>query len=152
MPAGKGEVPSARRTALDLLSRREHSLAELRDKLAARDFPADEIDATIGRLAAEGLASDTRFVEAFVAAHARKGQGPVRIRAELQRRGVAADIIAGHLEAADHDWTQMARDVRRRRFGAAPPVELRERARQARFLEYRGFTTEQIRAALGAGE
>lgn len=152
MPAGKGEGPSARRTALDLLSRREHSLAELREKLAAREFPAEEIDATLERLAREGLASDTRFAEAFIAAHARKGQGPVRIRAELQRRGVAADIIAGHLEAAGHDWAEMARDVRRRRFGATPPADFRERARQARFLEYRGFTTEQIRAALGAGE
>jgi regulatory protein len=147
-----GQRPSARRTALDLLSRREHSLAELREKLAAREFSAEEITSTLERLAREGLASEARFVEAFIAARARRGQGPVRIRAELQRCGVAADIIAAHLEAANHDWAEMARELRRRRFGAAPPAEFRERARQARFLEYRGFTTEQIRAALGAGE
>ena len=152
MAAGSGGEGSARRTALDLLARREHSLAELRGKLAAREFAQEEIDATLDRLAREGLASDERFAEAFIAAHVRKGQGPVRLRAELQRRGVGADIIAAHLAAADRDWLALAREVRQRRFGAAGPRDFRERARQSRFLEYRGFTMEQIRAAFDAGE
>jgi regulatory protein len=137
---------------MDLLSRREHSLVELRQKLAARNFSPDEIDVTLERLAREGLASDERFAEAFIAAHARRGEGPVRIRAELQRRGVGADIIARHLTGETRDWPALAREVRLRRFGAAAPGDFRERARQSRFLEYRGFTMEQIRAALSAEE
>jgi regulatory protein len=146
---GKSDPASARRTALDLLARRDHSLAELREKLAAREFSPADIEETLARLTGDGLASDARFVEAFVAARVRKGQGPVRIRAELERRGVAADIIARHLEAEACDWGALAGEVRVRRFGAAHPRDFRERARQARFLEYRGFTADQIRAALG---
>jgi regulatory protein len=50
------------------------------------------------------------------------------------------------------DWAATARELRRRRFGVSPPGDYPERARQARFLQYRGFTAEQIRAALGPGE
>lgn len=132
---------------MDLLARREHSLGELREKLAARDFPPDEIDSALAALAREGLADDGRFLEAFVGSRIRKGQGPIRIRAELQDRGIAADAASAALSGA-HDWRALARDVRQRRFGAAAPRDFRERARQARFLEYRGFTAEQVRAAL----
>lgn len=138
---------TARAAAMDLLARREHSLAELREKLAARDFPPEEIEAALAGLSREGLADEGRFVEAFVASRIRKGQGPIRIRAELQDRGIAGDAVAQAL-AGGHDWRALARDVRQRRFGAAAPRDFSERARQARFLEYRGFTAEQVRAAL----
>jgi regulatory protein len=141
---------TARHAALDLLARREHSRAELRDKLAAKDFEEDEVDAAVEKLAGEGLVSDARFVEAFVSSHVRRGHGPVRIRAELSRRGVAAELLAPHLEA--QDWGALARDVRRRRFGAGPPADLKDRARQHRFLEFRGFSSDHIRLALGADE
>ena len=151
--AGRGgERRTARHAALDLLGRREHSLAEIRTKLAAREFDAGEIDAAITKLAGEGLLSDERFVEAFIAAHVCRGQGPQRIRGELARKGVAAELIARALEAGAHDWRVLARAARVKRFGAAPPADLRERARQHRFLEFRGFTVDHIRAALGADE
>jgi regulatory protein len=132
---------------MDLLASREHSLAELRDKLAAREFEPAEIEEALARLAREGLADDARFAEAFTASRIRKGQGPIRIRAELVRRGVDAEAIERCL-AAGHDWSGLAREARARRFGAALPAAFRERARQARFLEYRGFTAAAIRAAL----
>jgi regulatory protein len=134
---------------MDLLARREHSLAELRAKLAARDFDPAEIDTALVGLAREGLADDTRFVDAFIAARIRKGQGPIRIRAELTERGIDAETTARALQDA-HDWRALAREVRAKRFGAMPPKEFRERARQSRFLEYRGFTADQVRAAVSA--
>jgi regulatory protein len=140
---------------MDLLARREHSLAELREKLAARDFEPAEIEAALEALAREGLADEGRFVEAFVASRIRKGQGPIRIRAELQERGVSGDAIASALAdsgGGGHDWRALARDVRQRRFGAGVPREFPDRARQARFLEYRGFTADQVRAALEADD
>jgi regulatory protein len=98
------------------------------------------------------LLSESRFVEQFIRQHAGRGHGPARIRAELRERGVPdAEVDAG-LAAAAEDWAARARDVRRRRFGLSPPGDYAERARQARFLQYRGFSNEQIRAALGPGE
>ncbi len=141
--------PSPRNKALDLLARREHSAAELRAKLVVRDFDAESIDVTIDALIGEGLVSDDRFAAAFVVSRIRRGQGPVRIRGELRQRGVKDELIAIHLEQADVDWEQLARSVRHRKYGVDQSIGYREQARQSRFLQQRGFSGEQIRAAIG---
>ena len=150
-PARSGPSRSARNAALDLLARREHSLAELREKLLAREFDPAEVEEALARLAGEGLADDGRFCEAFIAARIRKGQGPIRIRAELVERGIDGETIARCIADA-HDWRALARDVRARRFGASLPADFGARARQSRFLEYRGFTGEQIRGCFGGDD
>jgi regulatory protein len=134
---------------MDLLARREHSAAELRAKLISRSFDADEVDRVVTQLTAEGLVSDERFAEAFASSRIRKGHGPSRIRAELERRGVAAHFIAICLEECDVDWDQLARSVRIKKFGPGRAGNYRDWARQAKFLQYRGFTTDQINAVLG---
>jgi regulatory protein len=131
--------PSIRKIALDILARREHSVAELREKLAARAFDADEIQAAIEALTRDGLLSEDRFLENFVGSYTRRGHGPVWIRAELERRGISGDAIREALESADIDWDAAAEAVRVKRFGPAVPTDFKERARQARFLQYRGF-------------
>jgi regulatory protein len=137
---------------MDLLARREHSAQELRIKLISRDFDADEIDLAIERLIDEGLLSDARFAEAFVASRVRKGQGPIRIRGDLEQRGVAGELIEAVLERADADWFVIAREVPQRKYGATSPREYRERARQSRFLQYRGFNGEQISRAFDSND
>ena len=137
---------------MNWLSRREHTLDELRVKLAARDFAEPDIEATVAALADEGLASDERFAEGFMAVRLRRGQGPVRIRIDMERKGVSTELIRTHLDGADENWVARANEVRRKRFGNSPPVDFRQKARQARFLQYRGFTTELIQAALAASE
>lgn len=134
---------------MDLLARREHSVAELRAKLTAREFDADAVDAAVNRLAEEGLIDDRRFAAAFVASRVRKGQGPVRIRVELERRGVSTDTVVACLDQGDIDWDDLACSVRIKKFGPERAPDYREWARQAKFLQYRGFTGEQISAALG---
>lgn len=136
--------PSPRNKAMDLLARREHSAQELRAKLLSRGYAPDEVDPAIERLVEEGLLSDARFAEAFTAARVRKGQGPIRIRGELEQRGVAEHLIEASLGRADVDWITAARGVRERKFGAGSPADYKEHARQSRFLQYRGFTGEQI--------
>jgi len=140
---------SPRNMAMNWLARREHSLAELREKLAARDFDPQTIETAVTELAREGLVSDERFAESFVTARMRKGQGPVRIRAELKKRGVGSDLVQLHVYDAGRDWFALAGEVRARKFGAALPADFKDKAKQMRFLEYRGFDGEQIRAAVG---
>lgn len=140
---------SPRNMAMNWLARREHSRAELRDKLAAREFEPEIIAATVAELAADGLVSDERFAESFVTARMRKGQGPVRIRAELRRRGISSELTQLHVDESGRDWAGLAREVRSRKFGDACPEDFKEKARQMRFLEYRGFDGGQIRAAVG---
>lgn len=135
---------------MDLLARREHSRRELGDKLAAKAFDPDMIREVLDELEREGLLSAGRFAESFVASRAARGQGPVRIARELAERGV--ESTRDWLDDARHDWNRLAREARRKKFGAALPSDYKEKARQARFLEYRGFSQDQIRRALGSDD
>jgi len=147
--ADAGSDPKAvEAAAVRLLARREHSTDELRRKLASKGYPPDTIEPVIQKLAGKRLVSDERFTASFVHHHAKRGQGPVRIRAALRQQGIPEAQVEEALQAAGVDWVQLAREVRRRKFGAAPPRSLGERAKQARFLQYRGFDAEQLRSAL----
>jgi len=139
---------ACRKQAMDLLARREHSRLELERKLLARSYLRDTLDEVLDALEAEGLLAEARFVESFVRARAGKGQGPTRIRADLIRRGIDESHIRAGLREAGHDWNALAAEVRRKRFGLDAPNDFTERARQMRFLQYRGFEGGQIEAAL----
>jgi regulatory protein len=145
-------VATVEAAAVRLLARREHSRAELVRKLGERGAPGDLVEQVLDSLAARCLQSDERYAEALVSSRAGRGQGPVRIRRELAERGVTAATIQDALDGAGQDWFALARDTRRRRFGGDPPAEWNERVRQSRFLEYRGFSSEQIRFALGGDD
>lgn len=133
---------------MDLLARREHTRQELVTKLATRDFPEDVAEAVVDRLTEENLQSDVRFTEAFVSMRRKKGQGPIRIQNELQQRGVSQDLQDEYLDSRDDIWRDMIKQVRQKKFGNSSPKNYQQRAKQARFLQYRGFTSEQIRQEL----
>ena len=134
--------------ALRLLARREHSAQELRRKLRQRGVAQCAIERMVGSLQQRRLLSDQRFAEAYVRARRDKGFGPLRIRAELRERGVAEELIEAELDPSDPQWRELLRRVRERRFGSAPPGDRREQARQARFLQQRGFAAGEIRELL----
>ena len=139
---------TVRKKAMDLLMRREHAVAELQKKLNAKDYDADIVAEVVEQLMDEGLVSDARFTEAFVRYRSNNGRGPQRIQSELRERGVSEKIQAAYLDMGDSQWFVRAEQVRSKRFGDAPPEDFKERARQARFLQYRGFTSDQIREVL----
>lgn len=139
-----------RNTAVGLLARREHSRAELKDKLRARGYDVEESDLVLDELARKKLLSDERYVASYIDHHARRGQGPARIRLALKQAGVTGEVIELAIDSARVDWHEAARTVRRKKFGAVAPQSFPERAKQARFLQYRGFSADQIRAALGS--
>jgi regulatory protein len=107
------------------------------------------VEEVLARLAAEGLLSDARFAETYVCSRVQRGCGPLRIRDELRARGVDQALIDDRLHAFDDRWREQIERVRSKRFGPAMPVDFRERARQMRFLQQRGFTPEQIHDLLG---
>jgi len=139
-----------RKRAMDLLMRREHTVVELQRKLNIKNdaVGADIVAEVVEQLAGEGLVSDARFTEAFVRYRRNNGHGPRRIQSELRERGVNEKIQAAYLDVGDSQWFECAAQVRCKRFGNALPEDFKERARQARFLQYRGFTAEQVRGVL----
>lgn len=125
--------------ALALLTRREHSRAELMEKLRAAGGEDGTISALLDELEALQLQDDGRFAEALVRSRVIKGYGPATISQLLRQKGVAQELIEATLEAVD-DWLALAEEVRCRRFGSELPVGQVAQAKQIRFLQYRGFS------------
>ena len=135
---------------MDLLARREHGRAELERKLIAAGFGADVTADALRKLSEEGLQSDRRFVESFVQSRINQGKGPLRIHADLEQRGVAASLVDDVLGEAGEDWFALARNARAKKFGRSRPADFKDKARQMRFLQYRGFEPDQVQAAVSA--
>lgn len=148
--APESNTPAAIRfSAMNLLAMREHSVKELRQKLTARFADeAEAINTEISRLTEQGLQSDERFAEAFVAMRMRQGKGPLRILLELQERGVSDVVCCAYLDASDECWREQAVAEARKKFGHVPAEDLKDKSKRSRFLQYRGFTHDQIKFAL----
>lgn len=146
MPQTKNKaiMNEIQQTALRLMARREHSCFELKQKLLRREFPCDQIEMIIQQLIAKKLLCDARFTESYCRYRSEKGYGPQRINMELSQRGVESELIAEQLAAMQAGWLALAQRVRQKRFGSKLPSSFAEQAKQMRFLQYRGFTAEQI--------
>lgn len=144
--------PEVYATAVGLLARREHSVKELATKLASRGVSSELIESVINRLIDERLQSDQRFAEVYLRQRSLKGYGPVRIGVELRERGVADALISAQFREADEegeiDWFERAAAAYAKKYGSTPVEDIKERAKRTRFLQYRGFSHEQIAAAM----
>jgi regulatory protein len=147
--AAPDDPRAARLAALKLQNRRDHGARELAERLVARGFTRPAAEEAVAGLARELLVDDGRFAEHFVAYHANRGRGPVGIAHRLREAGVPADTIAQAVDAGAADWRRRCAEVRRKRFGAKLPATWAEKGRQARFLTQRGFSADQVRAAVG---
>lgn len=148
-PEQRTDSESVQAAAVALLARRDFAGGELRARLAAKGFDAAVASMVVAELTADGTVNDERYAQNYVAYHAGRGQGPVRIAANLRGMGVSAVLIEAAI-AGGPDWGALARKARRVKFGQQLPQNWPDRARQARFLQYRGFSADHIRAATGA--
>ncbi|MDH4049032.1 MAG: recombination regulator RecX [Gammaproteobacteria bacterium] len=139
----------ARKKAMDYLARREYGRQELIRKLVAAGFDPDAAVPAIDRLAVEGLQDDRRFVENFARSRVNQGKGPVRVQADLRQRGIDPGLIDEVLDALSADWRALAIEVRRKKFGSTLPRNFSDKAKQMRFLQYRGFSQAEIEIAIG---
>jgi regulatory protein len=144
MTAVLDTLVAVRRTAMDLLARREHGRVELTRKLRQRGALPEMIDTALDRLTEEGLLSEARYLESFVSYRARSGYGPLRIREELSQRGLQRNDIELALRESGINWQEQLEDTWRRKFAGHLPIDVRERAKQGRFLSYRGYSMEMI--------
>jgi len=150
MPVVLDSPAAVRRAAMDLLARREHGRVELSRKLRLRGAPAELIEPALDRLADEGLLSEARYLESFVRMRGNAGYGPLRIREELSQRGLARDAIEQALRNSGFDWNAQLHEIWQSKFGVLPSDQ-REKARQGRFLSYRGYPLDMIGRLLRSG-
>ena len=142
----------AYQTALDLLSRRDHFLRELVDKLRRKGFPADEVEAAIARCQDLGLVDDERVAERFVEVRAAtRGWGPNRLAAELRKRGVPRDD-AERMARVSSELSEEAMRTALRKIEVRAPErwwqDSQRRARMISSLIARGFETDAAISAV----
>ena len=127
--------------ALNMLIRREHSQLELSNKLQLKGFDDFDIKHSINLLIEQKYQSDERFSEAFILMRYNQGKGPVIISSELKKRGIES------FDLSFIDWFELAKDVRKKKFGQNLPLDYKTKAKQKRFLKSRGFDFDQINKA-----
>lgn len=136
MPEKTERTPRER--ALRLLGRREYARAEVAERLRAWGLPPEAAEALLAEFEAAGYLSDARYAAATVR-HRAAGFAKRRILGELRARGVAAEVAQEAFAETGADDETTARELWQRRFGKAPANE-KEKARQLRFLQARGFS------------
>ena len=136
---------SLRTRAMEILSRREISRAELKRKLAPYADGEEEIEKVLAEFAERQWQSDARYAEAYVHSKSRQ-HGALRLKQALLAKGVADELIQPLLPAPDAE-RQAAIAVLRKKF-KQPAADLAVKQKQMRFLAYRGFDMEIIHAAI----
>ncbi len=136
------------RSAMLMLSAREHSVVELRRKLKQKGFDSEAIESLLADLLDKDWLSNQRYCEAYMRSRVQKGYGLRYIENALKQQGITQSEIAQALTVEPVDWYQLAIEVRHKRFGSHCPKDFKHRQKQQRFLQYRGFDSDQIQEAL----
>lgn len=142
--------------AIFMLSRRDYGTIELQRRLARRIRESDRDAQTVTdeaclpqvmeHLLENNYLDDNRTVYAFFRSYLNKSYGPLRIRQELRAKGFPSEIIERLFEEDETDWYTLCQEVYEKKFGGAKPKDFKERAKQIRYLQYRGFTSDYINA------
>ena len=135
---------TAKATAVRLLSRRDHSQLELKRKLELREFSREEIADALDDLIKRDYLSDERFSEAYIHMRRQKGFGPLRIGMELNERGVDESVYNDYLQPYNDSWMDVLERTYQTKYRGAPIKDFQEKAKRMRFLQYRGFTLDNI--------
>ena len=137
---------------MNLLARREQSFLELSQKLSDKfpDFDkAGVILPALKKLREEKLQSDERFAESYVRYRKTRGMGPLKIGMELEQKGGNSSLVQNELYSEENDWVEQCWEVMLRKFPDGPSQTLEEKQKQYRFLNQRGFESDQIRLVIG---
>ena len=131
-----------RSLAFALLAKREYSQANLRAKLLEYGANPEELDPLLKELAENNYQSDERLAGMVMRSQIRQGRGPQRIKMALQKHHVEHDLIREDLK--DVDWFKEALALKIKKFGSEQTHDPKIKAKQIRFLQYRGFSMDVI--------
>lgn len=124
---------------------REHSQRELLDKLALRGYGRADVEPIIAEFAEQGWQDNQRFAECYARQRMIKGYGPVRIRYELQQRGIAELDLEQLAEDNVGGWLNSLLQIYENKFDQQPKLSRAEWLKRSRFLQQRGFSHDMIK-------
>jgi regulatory protein len=136
--------------AFAVLTRKEFSKAELIEKLATYAANREEVINLVNELSEQNYQSDQRVAEIVLSSQKRKGKGPQRIKLALKNKKINSDLIQDELK--EIDWAEQAYQLKIKKFGYAVEKDAKLKAKQIRFLQYRGFDMDAIMKAINKKE
>ncbi|MFT6756953.1 MAG: regulatory protein [Chitinophagales bacterium] len=136
-------------SAMNMLAMREHSRFELEQKLSKKSEDEKLIIEVLNKLESDTLLSDQRFAQMFIRSKANNGFGPHKIDQELQAKGVGRELIADTLVELNIDWFEKATQLYLKRITQVTGIDIKEKHKQSRYLQNRGFSVEIVRAVVG---
>ena len=139
------ESKAIRIKIMDFLSRREHSAKEIYQKMSSRVESKDMLSEEINKLISDGLISDERFAESYFQSRKNRGFGPLRIKNELNQKGVKEDIF--YSIQSGTDWSACAFFVLEKKINGKKPDDMKAILKLKNFLNYRGFEFQDINKA-----
>ena len=134
--------------ALDIISRREHSEKEIKNKLLKKFDTSEIIDEVILKLIENNLINNFRYAQMYVHVRKRKGFGPMKIQFELMTRGIN-DSISSIAISEEGSWKEAAQIAFNKKFKNGVSNDFNERYKQKSFLRNRGFSFEEIDSVFG---
>lgn len=134
--------------AVSLLARRDYASGELARTLSKMTENREKINKALSRLVECGYLDDNRLITHMIDKHVRKKHGPARIKQEIRQKGFSPELVEQMLEKVDVDWYAMARELKVSKFGEAVASEAKEKNKQIRYLQYKGFSMDMIFEAL----
>ena len=143
---------SSKEAAIQLLSRRDHGQYELHQKLALKGYEDADIEAAINFCLEHHYLDDLRYAKSQIRQHVYKGHGERRIRQELAQKRVSESVIEEAMAEEPQDWFELARMAAEKKFKGIQAKDQKEYAKQVRFMQYRGYSFEQISYALSFEE
>ena len=138
------EYQRARAIAIRLLSLREQSRSELIRRLINRDIGNECAEQLLDQLAEQDWQSDQRFCENLFETRRNNGYGPIRIRAELEQHRIDPGLIDEVTTRSADEWLERLEQLYRKKYRESVIDSAKERAKRSRFLNQRGFSSEQI--------
>ncbi|WP_347453962.1 regulatory protein RecX [Acinetobacter thermotolerans] len=132
--------------AFAVLTRKEYSKAELIEKLCLYAENRDEVVTLVDELSRENYQSDQRVAETLLSSQKRKGKGPNQIKMKLKSKKIDSSLISEELK--ETDWVQQAYELKVKKYGTEVTKDPKLKAKQIRFLMYRGFEMDAIIKAI----
>ncbi|MEQ1559844.1 MAG: regulatory protein RecX [Methyloglobulus sp.] len=138
------DIKQIRAQCLRLLTRREHSQKEIKNKLVIKGYESNQVLAVLEELGQQNWQDDTRYAESYARVRSQKGFGPIRIAYELRQQGVNPGIIDNILTTTTESWMKLLLDVYTKKYPGEVAANHAERGKRIRFLQQRGFSNTMI--------
>lgn len=135
--------------AVSLLAKKNYASGEMHRQLSRLTENTADIERVLHRLTDTHVLNDAQLLAYLFDKHVKKMHGPTRIKQEMRQKGFPAALIEQEIDKSEVDWYQLAKEARTKKFGEALPADPKEKNKQIRHLQYKGFTMDMIFEALG---